>query len=298
MGLLMGLLPYLYLPLRYQALPDFNYAGTYDSYGQFHPLALDTLKGLWTLVSGVSFSSLMFAYSTSGAIKEAILFIKGMWQAFLVIGIGPGFLGTFLLFKRNWQAGLALGLMFIGHALFFINYMVVDKELMFLPNYLIWAVWLGLGYEWLEEFLFKGKEYSSNNHIFSATSLATWTFRGLITGIVVVSFIWKFQLVDQSGNWTARELGEQILEQVKPNALIFGYWDVVPVIEYLILVEGQRPDVQAVNRFLISEDNLKLWISREISHRPIYIDRKLSAFPKNIKSIDQGELYQLLEVKP
>jgi hypothetical protein len=298
MGLLIGLSPYLYLPLRYHSLPDFNYAGVFDAYGRFHPLALDTLKGLWTLVSGESFFGLMFAYSASGSIGQSILFIKGLWQAFLVIGIGPGILGAFLLFKHNRQAGLALILMFICHAVFFVNYKVVDKELMYLPDYLIWSLWLGMGYQWLEEMLMKVKDYSNNTIKFTPSSLMVWTLRCSIIGIVIVSFAWKYPLVDQSNNWSARQLGEQILEQAEPNALIFGYWEVAPVIEYLTLVEGRRPDVQAVNRFLISQDNLKLWINRDISSRPIYIDSPLPALPKNVKSVNRGELYQLFTVMP
>ena len=29
----------------------------------------------------------------------------------------------------------------------------------------------------------------------------------------------------------------------------FGWWDSIPVVEYLQLVEGERPDVTAINRF-------------------------------------------------
>jgi hypothetical protein len=64
------------------------------------------------------------------------------------------------------------------------------------------------------------------------------------------------------------------------------------------LVEGKRPDVQPVNRFLVSQDDLKSWIVREISLRPIYIDHPISDLPKNIRSVDQGDLYRLLQDKP
>lgn len=296
-GLLLGLTPYLYLPLRYQSLPEFNYAGVFDADGIFHPLELDTLKGLWALVSGKSFSGLMFSYSTSEAIRETIIFFKGLWQAFLVIGIGPGLVGAFILFKQNWRIGIAFIFIFSFHAIFFINYKVIDKELMFLSDYLIWALWLGLGYDWLEGIIVKTELSSTEKRKYSISSKAVWTFRCLIAGIVIISFVWKYKLVNQSDNWSTRQLGEKILTQVEPNALIFGYWEVVPVIEYLTLVEGRRPDVQTVNRFLVTQGDLQQWILREISYRPIYIDHPFLALPKNIIKIDQGAIYQLLEVK-
>jgi hypothetical protein len=297
-GLLLGLVPYLYLPLRYHSLPEFNYAGVFDARGLFHPFELDTVQGLWTLISGKTFSSVMFAYSGREVIQEIILFSGGLWQAFLIIGIGPGLAGAIILFKRNRRMGFALLLMFIFHAIFFINYRVVDKEVMFLPCYLIWALWLGLGYQWLEELILKTEEYSTQKQKYSISSIVLWCLRGLIILVIVFSFFWKYKLVDQSDNWSTRQLGEQILAQVEPNALIFGYWDVVPVIEYLTLVEGKRPDVQPVNRFLVSQDDLKSWIVREISLRPIYIDHPISDLPKNIRSVDQGDLYRLLQDKP
>jgi hypothetical protein len=297
-GLLIGLIPYLYFPLRYHSFPVFNYAGSFDASGQFHPLKLDTLKGLWTLISGKSFSDRMFTYTFSGAIREIRLFMEGLWRSFLVIGIGPGFFGAFVLFKRNWQAGWMLVIMFIFHTLFFINYQVVDKETMFLPSYLVWTIWLGVGYDWLIEILIKTKEISTSKRMISESSLALWTFRCFIAGAVVVSVIWKYPIVNQADDWSTRQLGEQILSQVEPNALIFGYWNVVPVIEYLKLVEGQRPDVQAVNRFLVPQDDLTPWIFGEISHRPVYIDNCLPDLPKNIECISEGELYHLLEVMP
>ncbi len=116
--------------------------------------------------------------------------------------------------------------------------------------------------------------------------------------LVFYSFFTKYPLVDQSDNWNTRQLGEQMLDQMEPNALVFGYWEVVPVIEYLTKVEGLRPDLQAVNRFLISDDDLQAWIIRDLPNRPIYIDSKLAEPQIRIKYLEQGLLYQLADVAP
>ncbi len=148
-ALLVGLSIYLYLPYRYSAQPAFNYAGVYDSQGVFHPKNLQTLEGLWWLLSGKSFSSQMFAYRGPDLWREVIWFGGQIWRAFIGIGLGPGLLGAYLLFRHDWRVGGMLFLMFLVSTGFYIDYRVVDKETMFLPSYLVWALWLGVGIQGL-----------------------------------------------------------------------------------------------------------------------------------------------------
>jgi hypothetical protein len=51
------------------------------------------------------------------------------------------------MLRQEWRLGLFLILIFAANAVFFINYRVVDKNTMFLPAFLVWALWLGLGYQ-------------------------------------------------------------------------------------------------------------------------------------------------------
>jgi len=37
--------------------------------------------------------------------------------------------------------------MFLATAAFYVDYRVVDKDTMYLPAYLVWALWVGLGYQ-------------------------------------------------------------------------------------------------------------------------------------------------------
>ncbi len=298
LGVLIGLAPYLYFPLRFQTPPVFNYAGMFDSAGQFHAFQLDTLDGLWSLISAQSFQGLVFAYAPREAIGELQFFLQNLWQAFMVIGIGPGLVGLFILFKRNWQVGLLFLMSFIGHALFFINYRVVDKEMMFLPNYLIWALWIGIGYEWLEGLIRKTIAHTATATTARLPATGVWVFRAVIVGLVVSSLVIKYPLVNQADNWSTRELGEMMLEHVDPGALVFGYWDVVPVIEYLQYVEGKRLDVRAVNRFLISQEDLVIWINREIFLRPVYVDSRIPELSNTIRYIPEGELFRLQLTEP
>ena len=140
-----GFSVYLYLPLRYASAPAFNYAGLYDATGTFRPIDLQSVDGLWWLISGRSFAGLMLAYSGPAVWHEVRQYGVYLWQAFFAIGVGPGLLGMVMLMRRDWRLGGMLLLMFVCSAGFYVDYRVIDKQTMYLPTYLIWAVLLGIG---------------------------------------------------------------------------------------------------------------------------------------------------------
>lgn len=277
-GLMVGLSVYLYLPLRYGTLPAFNYAGHYDTSGTFIPVNLHTPAGLWWLVSGRAFAGEMLAYSGNQLWQQVGHFVAQLWRAFFAVGVGPGLLGIAVTLRRDWRFGGMLLLMFMCSAGFYIDYRVADRDTMFLPAYLIWALWAGAGLQWLLQWV--DREGNALNR--------TWAMRlmrSAIGTVVLLTVVLNWRLVDLSDDRSARVRGETILDLLEPNALILGWWDTVPVIEYLQLVEGQRPDVRAINRFLIAPGDMRLLIQREVARRPVYIDRA----PTELLSITNPE---------
>jgi hypothetical protein len=285
-ALLAGLSPYLYLPLRYRAGPAFNYAGHYDATGTFIPLNLQTAGDLWWLISGRAFTGQMLAYGGTELWREVGSFGVELWRAFFAIGIGPGLLGVAVLLRRDWRLGLMLLLMFACNAGFYIDYRAADKVTMFLPTYLVWALWLGIGYQWLLGWMRGGNDAD-------AQKWGTWLLRSAMIGAVLVAMAWNWRLVNLSDDWSARAHGEEILRQVEPDALVLGWWDTVPVTEYLQLVEGQRPDVQAINRFLITYDDMRDLIEREVTRRAVYIDSLPADLLQVMEAESAGPLYRL-----
>jgi hypothetical protein len=288
-ALLAGLSLYLYLPLRYGAGPAFNYAGHYDATGAFIPLNLQTAEDLWWLISGRAFTGQMLAYGGADLWREVEGFGVELWRAFFAVGVGPGLLGVVVSLRRDWRLGLMLLLMFACSAGFYIAYRAADKVTMFLPAYLIWALWLGIGYQWLLGWMRGGDDAD-------VQKWSTWLLRGAMVGVVLFALAWNWRLVDLSDDWSARAHGEEILRQVEPDALVLGWWDTVPVIEYLQLVEGQRPDVQAINRFLISYDDMRYLIEQEVARRSVYIDSLPAGLAHVLNSVEVesvGPLYRL-----
>jgi len=287
LGVLGGLSLYLYLPVRYLGNPAFNYAGVYDVALQFQAVNLATPAGLWWLVSGKAFAGQMFAYGGTEIWNETRNFFGYLWQAFFAVGIGPGVLGCALLLRRNWRQGSMLALMAIFSGLFFVNYRVLDKETMFLPIYLIWALWVGIGLQSLLDWV------QSDEHS------AFWqrgavSLRIFVVSVALMAALWNWRSVDLSDDWSTRQRVETILQNAEPGALVFGWWDVVPALQYLQLVEGKRPDVTAINRFLIAPDDLAQAIEKEIKHRPVYIDSSSDNMSTSLRLKKVGPIYQVL----
>jgi hypothetical protein len=114
-----------------------------------------------------------------------------------------------------------------------------------------------------------------------------------MAGAVVFALAWNWPLTDLSDDRSARERGEKILELVRPQALVIGWWGTVPVVEYLQLIEGRRPDVQAVNRFLIRHHDLVALIEAEVDRRPVYSDEPVEGLPASVQATQIGPLLRL-----
>jgi len=271
------------LPLRYLESPAFNYAGQFDMTGVFVPVNLLTFDGFWWLVTGKSFAGQMFGYSPNELWLQVCDFGLQLWAAFFAIGIGPGILGLVTSMRRDWRFGGMLLLMFLVNTIFYINYRVVDKATMFLPVYLIWAIWLGIGYQALIQLM--------------TPNLPHPRLRSLLYGVfittVLLALAWNWSRVDLSDDWSTRQQSEEILEQVRPNALVFGWWDTAPGLQYMQLVEGQRPDVMVINRFLIDSDEMNQLILSELGRRPIYINNPSIELLRVTKVTPVGSLYHL-----
>ena len=296
LALLAGASIFLLLPLRYTAAPAFNYAGRYDATGAFIPVDLTTIEGIWWLLSGKTFSGQMFAYRLNELWPQVAHFGRQLWAAFFAIGLTPALLGIVHLARPNRPQtnrplphrpllGLLL-LAFLANTIFYVNYRVVDKSTMFLPAFVVWAIWLAVGYHvlinWLED----------------TRTRARPLLYGIIGGAVLLALLWNWTRVDLSHDWSTREQSEAILQQVQEDAIIFGWWETAPALQYLQLVEGRRPDVTIINRFLISGPDMAQLIRSQLGRRPVYINNPSIELLRTARASAVGPLYLLEPLKP
>ena len=288
LALVAGATVFLVLPLRYSTAPAFNYAGHYDASGAFIPVDLGSVEGMWWLISGKTFTGQMFAYRLSELWPQVVDFGRQLWAAFFGIGVAPALVGMARLFRRDRPLAGLLLLAFLANAVFFINYRVVDKTTMFLPAYVVWTIWLGIGYQALLDWL--GETNSQR--------AARKVVHGVLAGAVLLALAWNWPRVDLSDDWSTRQRSEAVLEQAEEDALIFGWWETVPGLQYMQLVEGQRPDVTIINRFLISGSDMNQLIRRELGRRPIYVNSPSIEMLRIARARPLGPLYRLEPAEP
>ncbi len=258
---LAGLSIYLYLPLRYQAQPPFNYAGHYDALGRFIPLDLTHPANLWWLVSGRGFRHLMFSYSPGELLKEAAQTGYWLWGNFLGIGLVPGLLGIWSQLRNRPRYLALLAPIFVTNLVFFTGYRVVDKAVMFLPAYLIWTVWMAEGFAWLVRWVQAQRGAQKRS--------AAWAWG--LAALAVIALVVNAPLVNVRDDTRARDRAQAALAQAGPDAIILGWWTSTPPMQYLQLVEGQRQDVLVINRFLIGAEEMYTLIDNSLGQRPVYV---------------------------
>ena len=259
---LAGLSIYAYLPLRYLAGPPFNYAGHFDVSGQFVPLDLTRIENLWWLVSGEGFRELMLGYTPAETVAEMGATLHRLWAAFLGVGLLPGLLGAWAQGRRRPRVLVLLGLTFAANVAFYTTYRVVDKAGMFVPAYLIWAVWIAEGCAWIVGRLQKQRAGAPSPS-------PSWAWALVIMALAALAV--NGPLVNVRGDTRARDRAEAILASAGPEAIVFGWWTSAPPVQYLQIVEGQRPDVLVINRFLIGAREMYGLIDRSLGSRPVYV---------------------------
>jgi hypothetical protein len=204
-----------------------------------------------------------------------------------------------VLWRRDWRLSGMLSLMFLANAIFYINYRVVDKDTMFLPTYFVFALWLGVGYQWLRGWVHSSPQGTRQAQDPRFSRLRPAMLVPLFAlSVVALAVGANWQRVDLSDDWSTREQSEAILAQAKPNALIFGWWNTVPAIQYLQLVEGRRPDVAAINRFLIGPEDMNQLILTAVNQRPVYVDNPSIVLLRETTITAAGPLYRLEPKRP
>ncbi len=129
----LGLLVYLYLPLRAAAQPPINWGDA------------DNLAGFWWTISGMPYRRLAFGISSELAPQRVMA-----WAALLLAQFGPaglvlGFGG--LLYGGGARRGVRYGsaTIAVGYSLYALAYAADDSYAYMLPAYVIFAIWLGCG---------------------------------------------------------------------------------------------------------------------------------------------------------
>ncbi|HEY2824049.1 MAG TPA: DUF2723 domain-containing protein, partial [Gemmatimonadales bacterium] len=147
---------------------------------------------------------------------------------------------------------------------------VRERDYFFVASFLLWGVWVALGFGTLLEM---GAEFLEQR----STGDNRWYALSPILLIAVIPIWGNHLTASRKGETLARDWAVDLLESVEPYSILFtaGDNDTFPL-WYAQEVEGVRKDVLLVNESLAGTD----WHLRQVQRRPIYdFDEQHAALP-------------------
>jgi len=137
-GFFLGLLQFLWLPLRASTLTD----------RMMRERAPTTLRGVYDYTLG-AFPQFKFAFPLVAIPDRIVIYLDLLRQQFGLLGIGLGVLGMgIMLWWKPRRFFLIVG-MYLLHVWFFVQYSVFDLDVFFIPAHLLYAIFIGFGVAWL-----------------------------------------------------------------------------------------------------------------------------------------------------
>ena len=227
---LLGLTPYLYLPIRAAMDPPME-ANNPTNFGRF-----------WYVVSGGDLTGSFFSFGPSELPERMVFYWEHLLDnmPFLVVVVALTGAGVMLLKDR--AVGIFLGFLFIGWLFHAVENDIPDIDLYFIPTYLVLSLWAAAG---LGALLAEVEAL-----VFGLPGVAKGTILGVLSAMLLVLPLLgvseTYANNDMSGVFRGRKEIEAVADNAAPNATILHHrssmW-------YMVLVERRRRDLTIVDPF-------------------------------------------------
>ena len=247
-----GLLPWLFPLAQYArygpftgqdyGLPQHYFWGAPESWAQ----ALDLLTG-GPMRRGI------FRAPTLDSIMAALRLVgQRLLFEFGPLGVLLGLLGSVVLLRRARSAWLGAAWIFFATLayLLLLGPAVQDAPVFTLPMLLPWALWIAAGSVALIELAAprlgtkdERRRTKDGEHF---SSLVTRHSSLIVAALIAVTLAWGYTRLHVSSKrqlWLFRRFGEATLDRLPLGAVVITHWEQGMTLQYLIRVEGRRPDV-------------------------------------------------------
>jgi len=226
----LGLLPYLYLPVRSSMQPPMS-ANKPDSPERF-----------WYVVSGGNLRGTFFAFGPEEMPARAGMYLGHLLENLHWALVEAGLLGFAALLLWDRAAALLLGVPYAVWLLHALGNNIVDVGLYFIPTYLVLALCAARGGALLlsEARALLGRAGRR------AAGIGTAALSALLLSLSLASLPGSYAKSDMSGYYEGRRVLETVARRVEPGSTVLHHrsnlW-------YLVLVEGRRRDLTLVDPF-------------------------------------------------
>ncbi|MEJ7813862.1 MAG: DUF2723 domain-containing protein [Rubrobacter sp.] len=227
---LLGLAPYLYLPIRAAMDPPME-ANNPTNFGRF-----------WYVISGGNLTGSFFSFGPSELPGRMIFYWEHLLDntPFLVAMVA--LTGAVVMLLKDRAVGIFLGFLFFGWLFHAVENDIPDIDLYFIPTYLVLSLWAAAGLGTLL------------TEIESLVSRLPRVTKRVILGLLSVMLLVlpllgvgeTYAEDDMSGVYRGRKEIEAVADNAAPNATILHHrssmW-------YMVLVERRRRDLTIVDPF-------------------------------------------------
>jgi len=311
-GILLALLPLLYLPIRSAYNPPVDTTNT------------ETWSNFWYHITGKAYRPYLFQRPIGEMFNNlGSFYLKEQFGYTGVILICLGVIGAYLWRSRLSRALLAFCIVSAIFVLFHAtNYNVLDRKVFFLPAFFAFAHLSAMGISYVFELT---RRLSSRGHkILQVAPIIVLLFGGLWWQVDEVNHAYRWN-IDISESISAKNFGSQAFANLRANAIIFTWYDgpSFTLIYYKhVLFEGVRGDVDIVFLPRIQspwwwqnvEDghpNIKMTIEysldrnaiiediirTNIDKRPIYTSWPQIPIPDDFKMLNVGKLFRIVRIE-
>lgn len=219
-----GLLPYLYLPIRASMNPPLN---------EWNPT---NLERFWYLVSGGDHHVNSFAFGPAEIPGRFALYLDYLFQNFHWSVVMLAMVGMVLLAVKDKAAAALVFFLWAGWTFHAIEYNIFDFNLYFITTYAMVAVMASFGVAGVLDTVGDLASRLPGFARLAAVGLVSIAFVGL-AGMKLGP---AYAANDMSGDYRGREVIEAVVEGAEPNSTVLHHRS---SLWYMVLVEERRQDL-------------------------------------------------------
>lgn len=219
---LLGLLPYVYLPVRSSVrLPE----NTAD---------VSTLGGFASVVSGGPFKGWMFSFGPAELPGRFLMYLGHCFQQFPFPLLLASSVGAAFMLRRDVAGSTLLGIVFLGSLIYALEYAVSDVYVFFVPTYLVIGIWLSVGIEAISR-IAKDRLAGAlpNGTEITATGV-------LALVLALLGAAGTYEEVDRSRDHLGHRMIRAVSREVEPDATVVHRRS--PLL-YMQMVQNRREDI-------------------------------------------------------
>lgn len=232
---LLGLTPYVYLPIRSLVDPPFAASDT------------DTLLEFLVFVSGARFGNHMFAFGPAELPGRLEMYRVHLSQQFSFVFVLVAVAGLLSLFRRDRATFAALGLLYLGWLFYALEYDIRDIWVYFIPTYLIICILVAPGIVALTSAIKLGLSTVALSSTLRSAPAVLVAVAVLAFFVPVVGANGTYVTVDYSDAYGARDTIEAVAGNAETGATVITDGSSM---SYMKLVEKRRADLEIVSPFL------------------------------------------------